>query len=242
MSIQRNFHFVFYALFCILLVASTVSRFVMTIPINKYTKSTPKESQMKKFVAMFCMTIFMIGMLSSCPTTLKGMDSTVRFNSNPSLLPLTVEMQRGENFVVGTGSNYQQDSIRLDTTRHQYAHQVFDITSTSTGLIAQDSIIINRPFNPLKVDKEPPVDLRAINLKIIYPEPAKRADIQGKVVIRALIDRNGICVKCFVEYTDSDLLVDSTLHGVKNTKLQPAIKDGKPIPYWVSIPIIYRLR
>lgn len=98
------------------------------------------------------------------------------------------------------------------------------------------------PYEFTMVEKEPYIDIKVLQSKVIYPEEAKKAGIQGQVIVRALIDTEGICRATIIESSDSVLLNESASNAVKSCIFTPAIKDGKPTKCWVSIPMVYRLR
>jgi protein TonB len=97
-------------------------------------------------------------------------------------------------------------------------------------------------YDFVPVEKEPYIDIKELQRKVIYPDLAKRAGIEGKVNIRVLVGKNGVPKKHIVESTDSDLLNDAAIKAVMNSVFTPAIQNNQPIDCWVSIPIIFRLR
>ena len=58
----------------------------------------------------------------------------------------------------------------------------------------------------IPVEKEPGVDLAELQRKIVYPEVARRANIEGKVVVRVLVGKNGKPIKVVVQQSDSQML------------------------------------
>jgi periplasmic protein TonB len=97
-------------------------------------------------------------------------------------------------------------------------------------------------YDFVPVEKEPYIDIKELQRKVIYPDLAKRAGIEGKVNIRVLVGKNGVPKKHIVESTDSDLLNDAAIRAVMNSVFTPAIQNNQPIDCWVSIPIVFRLR
>lgn len=82
-----------------------------------------------------------------------------------------------------------------------------------------------------------------IQKNLIYPESARKAGIEGKVVVYAKIGADGALLDTFV---GKSLIQDSSceaaaLEAIKKVKWQPAIKDGKPISVWVTVPVKFRL-
>ena len=97
-------------------------------------------------------------------------------------------------------------------------------------------------YDFVPVEKEPYIDIKELQRKVVYPDLAKRAGIEGKVNIRVLVGKNGVPKKHIVESTDSDLLNDAAIKAVMNSVFTPAIQNNQPIDCWVSIPIVFRLR
>jgi TonB family protein len=92
------------------------------------------------------------------------------------------------------------------------------------------------------VEKEPQVDLVELQKKIIYPEMAKRAGIEGKVTVRVLVGKDGKPIKAVVQQSDSELLNKAAVKAVMESVFTPAIQNQQPVATWVSIPINFTLR
>jgi protein TonB len=99
------------------------------------------------------------------------------------------------------------------------------------------------PDEFIPVEKEPSMDYDRLQKLVNYPDIAKRAGVEGKVIVRALIGKDGKLRKTIIEYSDSELLNDAAMKAVKEYgTFVPAIQNGQPITCWVNIPIIFRLR
>jgi TonB family protein len=118
----------------------------------------------------------------------------------------------------------------------------FESPAIAISLRAEDSVIVGRPFEVVKVDREPWADVRELQYNILYPAVAVRGGVQGRVVVRVLIDREGNCVKGFVIYSDSELLNHSAMQAVRYTKFTPASRNGSAVPCWTEVPITYQIR
>lgn len=94
-------------------------------------------------------------------------------------------------------------------------------------------------------DEEPiPVDgMQGIMANLHYPKIARLAGIEGRVVVRALIDESGSVIDTeIVESIEGDNGCDeAAINAVKNTKWAPARLKGKEVKSRVAIPIIFRL-
>ncbi len=98
------------------------------------------------------------------------------------------------------------------------------------------------PYEFFAVEKEPYIDIRDLQTRIVYPEMAKRSGIQGSVAVRVLVGKDGKPKKYVIERSDSDLLNKSAIDAVMNSVFTPGIEQNRPVECWVSIPIAYRLR
>ena len=82
----------------------------------------------------------------------------------------------------------------------------------------------------------------AIQEKIKYPEIAKRAGIQGKVIIQTFIDENGNVAHAKVLTGIGGGCDEMAIDAVKKTKFNPGIQNGKPVKVQVTIPIVFKLQ
>jgi len=93
------------------------------------------------------------------------------------------------------------------------------------------------PNLPSEYD-EPPVQIVAPEPR--YPEFAREAGIEGRVVLKALVGRDGQVLQVVVMEGDRSL-VDEAVKAVRVWKFRPARWNGKPVTAWVAIPILFRL-
>lgn len=82
----------------------------------------------------------------------------------------------------------------------------------------------------------------AIQEKIKYPEIAKRAGIQGRVIIQAFVDENGNVVHAKVLNGIGGGCDEMAIDAVKKTKFNPGTQNGKPVKVQVTIPIVFKLQ
>ena len=74
-----------------------------------------------------------------------------------------------------------------------------------------------------------------------YTEEARNAKIEGSVLIKCVIDENGIPTDPIVERSLEKGLDEKAVEAVKKWRFKPGLKDGKPVPAHVSIQINFRL-
>jgi protein TonB len=89
---------------------------------------------------------------------------------------------------------------------------------------------------------EPIGGIAAIQQKIVYPEIAKRAGIQGRVFVKAYVDKEGIVKKVELIKGIGGGCDEAALEAVKQIKFKPGKQRGKPVSVQVSIPILFKLQ
>jgi TonB family protein len=75
---------------------------------------------------------------------------------------------------------------------------------------------------------------------IAYPLLAKEHNITGKVILKVRVNKEGNVDKYFVVKSPHSILSDVCISQVKVLKFTPAIQDGKPINFWMIVPIDFR--
>lgn len=75
-----------------------------------------------------------------------------------------------------------------------------------------------------------------------YPELARKNGIEGRTVVRALIDFDGsISASEVYASSGNESLDNAALSAVKRSTFEPASHEGKPVKVWVAIPIQFKL-
>jgi periplasmic protein TonB len=89
----------------------------------------------------------------------------------------------------------------------------------------------------VRVD-EPPEPLTRV--APTYPPEARRAGIEGTVVVQALIGRDGL-VKGTRIVKSAPLFDEAALAAIEQWTFEPAQSDGEPVAVWVAVPIRFKL-
>lgn len=82
----------------------------------------------------------------------------------------------------------------------------------------------------------------AIQKNIRYPEIAKRSGIEGTVLILAEIDEKGNVKNTTVQEGIGAGCDEAAIDAIKQVKFKPAIRDGLPVKYRITIPIKFKLQ
>lgn len=93
----------------------------------------------------------------------------------------------------------------------------------------------------VQTDEEPGYDPTALSRSVIYPPDAIRNNIEGRVVIRALLDRTGKVVRTRVDTCHQEVLCPAAVNAVRQTVFTPAKHKGQPVAVWIQIPVEFRL-
>jgi TonB family protein len=89
-----------------------------------------------------------------------------------------------------------------------------------------------------KVDVMPVVVTRAMPT---YPEAAKKDHLEGKVYLNVLVNAKGRVEKVEVLKSDAKIFNEAAITSAKEWTFKPALKDGKPVATWLTIPFQFKL-
>ena len=98
------------------------------------------------------------------------------------------------------------------------------------------------PFLP--VEDQPKIigGYASIAKYLKYPEIAKKAGIEGVVIIRALIGKDGAPEQVVVAKGLGNVgCNEAAVEAVKHVKFKPAMQRNKPVKFWFTIPIRFVL-
>ena len=116
----------------------------------------------------------------------------------------------------------------------------FDSAGTITEAVGdwgQGSDVPPPDFYPL--DKEPQVISDPVP---VYPELAQRAGIEGRVLLKIWVDKEGNSHRVLVLKSDAEIFNHSAMDAAMSAKFKPAILNGEPEPVWVVIPYTFKLK
>ncbi len=83
----------------------------------------------------------------------------------------------------------------------------------------------------------------AIKKYIVYPEIARKAGIEGRVYIQALVDERGTVERTVVTKSLGPNGCDqAAIDAIMKVKWEPAYQRDKAVKVWVMIPIDFRLK
>ena len=134
------------------------------------------------------------------------------------------------------------DTIRTNKLESNFPQEYIPESYKDTSRITPDDLKMMTNDTIIRTEKEPIVDLSALAKNVEYPKEAWKAGIQGQVVVRVLIDKNGKAITAKIEKSDNIIFNQSALNAVYKTAYTPGYQNGVPVACWVSIPINYKLK
>ncbi len=130
-----------------------------------------------------------------------------------------------------------------------------DITLQSTELDQNTQVSAPPPPKENKSDNAEPTffvaveqmprpigGITGIQRRIVYPEIAKRAGVQGRVFVKAFVDKHGNVIKVELIKGIGAGCDEAALKAVKETKFIPGRQRGKPVNVQIAIPILFKLQ
>jgi len=105
------------------------------------------------------------------------------------------------------------------------------------GMAAADNSPASDEF--VKVEKMPEM---VKSPPPVYPEAEKKAGTEGKVIIKALVDKTGKVVEVEVAKTSGyEALDKAAVEAAYQNEFKPAMQDGKPVAIWVAYKVNFKL-
>ena len=93
---------------------------------------------------------------------------------------------------------------------------------------------------------EPPQPIggfAAIQRNLKYPEIARKAGVEGRVVVNVLIDESGRVVDAkILKSLGNNGCDEAAIEAIKSVKWKPAKQRDKPVKVWVGIPVVFMLK
>lgn len=97
------------------------------------------------------------------------------------------------------------------------------------------------PDEFIAVEEEAKWDPADLQRRIKYPEAAQRAGIEGTVIVRALVGKDGRVLNVIIDRSDNTMLEKAAVDAVKKTPFTPAIQNRQPVAMWVQVDVQFTL-
>ena len=95
------------------------------------------------------------------------------------------------------------------------------------------------PPDFVPVEKEPQI-IKQVTPK--YPELAQRAGIEGRVIVKIWVDKDGKPHKAVVLKSDAQIFDQAAIDAAMQYRFTPAIMNHGPVAVWVVIPFTFKLQ
>ncbi len=83
----------------------------------------------------------------------------------------------------------------------------------------------------------------AIQRALRYPEIARKAGIEGRVIVQVQISVKGRVVNAkVIKSLGHSGCDEAAIKAIKSVKWKPALQRDKPVKVWVAIPVIFKLQ
>jgi protein TonB len=100
----------------------------------------------------------------------------------------------------------------------------------------QDEAPDMNAFTP--VEKQPQV---VVQVPPVYPDLAKRAGVEGTVIVKILVSKEGKAIKAVVIKSDSEVFNQPAVDAALKFVFTPAIQHKSPVMVWVVVPFKFKL-
>ncbi len=98
-------------------------------------------------------------------------------------------------------------------------------------------------FVPYDEPPSPKGGFGAIQRSLRYPEIARKAGIEGRVIVQVLVSEKGRVVDTrVIKSLGHSGCDEAAVKAIKAVKWNPALQRDKPVKVWVAIPVIFRLK
>jgi TonB family protein len=84
--------------------------------------------------------------------------------------------------------------------------------------------------------------LEALERNVAYPEAARRAGVEGRVIVQFVVDEEGRVVDPVAVRSPSPMLSEAALAAVRLAEFTPGLDAGEPVKVRFSLPVTFRLR
>lgn len=123
------------------------------------------------------------------------------------------------------------------------APEVLDPTIAVFDSVLNDNVFMTVDQQPLFMDDPTSGKfMEWVYSNVKYPEQAKSLGVQGKVIVRFIIDENGKLIDPEISKSDNPLLDEAALNALANCPdWAPARYKGKPVKVYFTLPITFKL-
>ncbi len=216
---------------------------------------------MNNFICLFLSIVFFLAQPGNCRN--RNIDENKKISLNCQELPLRsvledIRIKTGVNFIFQDNlidnvivscqieNSQVKDAVKKilagsDISFKEFGEKSF-VLFKEKKIIKKTSykaIIVNE--NSSNIDTVSFVKPQMISkISPIYPEEAAKNNIEGKVKVRFLVDKEGGVYKILIQQSSGSEILDSAaLNYINKLKFIPAKINGNPRSIWMSIVLKY---
>jgi len=107
-------------------------------------------------------------------------------------------------------------------------------TTEATSTVGDTTVVTSLP-----ADRQPRLigGLNALRKAVRYPRKARKQGIEGRVIVRFIVDTDGRVQEASVPEPVHPLLDEAAIKAVRTMKFVPGQKDGERVAVQLSVPI-----
>ncbi len=115
-------------------------------------------------------------------------------------------------------------------------------SSTEETTESSPSTTANNDEVYMAVDDQPELvgGMEALQESVYYPEVARRAGLEGQVIVQFVVDEKGTVTNLKVTRGVDEILNESALEAVRQQTFEPGREEGEPVPVQMSLPITFK--
>jgi TonB family protein len=118
--------------------------------------------------------------------------------------------------------------------------QIAKPDQTAPATTAEEPIV--EIFELSDDDVLPSYDAEAFARLVVYPELARKNGLEGTVAVKFIVEPDGRTSRIEIVKSDDSVFDQSALDAVRQTRFNPATKDGRPVRVAMVMPIRYTLQ
>jgi protein TonB len=131
-----------------------------------------------------------------------------------------------------------EQTIASQTEMSQQAAPAVELTGSGAGNTEIKIEDDGPPPDFVPYEKEPTV-VKRVEPK--YPDLALRAGLEGNVIVKVWVDKEGKVHKVVLLKSDAPIFEDAAISAASQWVFTPAVMQKGPVSVWVSIPFRFRL-
>lgn len=171
----------------------------------------------------------------------------IEFGPGPAVVKASVTLESGELTLFGEGEPPYAVALGRRTADLRALLQQAAPSDTSLAR----ALVCTQPFDEPGLSRRAPRVGEYVYVEVlpeairkvppVYPDAAREANVDGQVIVQALIGKNGRVSETMVAHSIPPLDA-AAVAAVEQWEFKPARTNGEPVAVWVAIPVKFRLR